>query len=102
MIHVIATITAQPGRRDELLGRFRDLVPQVQAEQGCIEYGATVDVATQLPPQQLVGDDAFVVVEKWDSVEALQAHLMAPHMLEYRAGVKDLIAGTSLLVLEPA
>ena len=43
MIHVIAVITAKPGKRDEILGHFRANVPAVQAEKGCIEYGATVD-----------------------------------------------------------
>ena len=43
MIHVIAIITAKPGKRDEILGHFSANVPAVHAEKGCIEYGATVD-----------------------------------------------------------
>jgi quinol monooxygenase YgiN len=102
MIHVIATIRVQPGKRDEMLGHFRELTPKVHAEEGCIEYGPTVDVKTEFPPQQTVGDDAIVVVEKWTSVEALEAHLTAPHMMEYRETVKDIVTDISLLVLEPA
>jgi len=43
MIHVVAIITAKPGKRAEILGHFRANVPTVRAEKGCIEYGATVD-----------------------------------------------------------
>ena len=44
MIHVIAIITAKPGKRDEVLKNFKDNVPAVHAEKGCIEYGAAVDI----------------------------------------------------------
>ena len=43
MIHVVAIITAKPGKRDEVLKNFKANVPAVHAEKGCIEYGATVD-----------------------------------------------------------
>ena len=43
MIHVIAIITAKPGKRDDILKNFKANVPAVHAEKGCIEYGATVD-----------------------------------------------------------
>ena len=46
MIHVIAIITTQPGKREEVLGHFRANVPAVHAEEGCIEYGPTVDADT--------------------------------------------------------
>jgi quinol monooxygenase YgiN len=41
-VHVIAVITAKPGRRAELLQAFQANVPNVHAEKGCIEYVATV------------------------------------------------------------
>ena len=40
MIHVVAVLTAKPGKRDEVLKAFRANVPNVKAENGCIEYGA--------------------------------------------------------------
>ena len=43
MIHVIAVITAKPGKREEILAHFNANVPGVRAEAGCIEYGAAVD-----------------------------------------------------------
>jgi quinol monooxygenase YgiN len=102
MVHVIATITAQPGRRDELLAEFRKLVPQVHAEAGCIEYGPAVDVDSGLDAQQRVGDDSFLVIEKWENLQHLHDHLAAPHMAEYRETVKDLVSSVTLNVLQNA
>lgn len=102
MIHVIATIELQPGRLDDFLAEFRKLVPLVLAEEGCLEYGPTVDVATGLAAQQPVRADAVTVVEKWESLGHLKAHLVAPHMEEYRPKVKSMVVSTTLLVLEPA
>ena len=43
MIHVVAVITAKPGKRSEVLAAFNANVPAVRAEKGCIEHGAAVD-----------------------------------------------------------
>ena len=101
MIHVIATINLAPGTRTAFLDEIGKLVPQVRAESGCLEYGAAVDEPTGLPVQTLVGEDAVIVVEKWESVDALNAHLKAPHMADYRERVKDFVRSVSLKVLRP-
>jgi quinol monooxygenase YgiN len=101
MIHVIAVITAKPGKRDEILRHFRANVPAVRAEKGCIEYGAAVDADTALPIQTKFGPDTFLVIEKWESVEALKAHAAAPHMAAYGAKTKELIASRVIHVLSP-
>ena len=46
MIHVLATIEVAPGRREEFLAAFQELVPDVRAEKGCLEYGPAIDLAT--------------------------------------------------------
>ncbi|MBX9625136.1 MAG: antibiotic biosynthesis monooxygenase [Gemmataceae bacterium] len=102
MIHVIATVRLAPGTRDAYLDVFRALTPLVRQEAGCIEYQATVDEPTPLGAQELAGDDAVVVVEKWASVAALQAHSRAPHMADYRDKVRDYVRGVTLRVLRPA
>ena len=101
MIHVIAVITAKPGQRDEVLKHFRANVPAVRAEKGCIEYGAAVDADPALPIQTRYGADTFVVVEKWESMEALKAHAAAPHMKEYGAKTKDLLSSRVIHILSP-
>ena len=103
MIHVIATIEIAPGRRDDFLAAFQELVPDVRAEAGCIEYGPAIDLATKLgDPPATVRDNVVTVVEKWTSEEALTRHLEAPHMLRYRRTVKDLVKNVVIRVLEPA
>lgn len=99
MIHVIALITAKPGKRAALLAEFRKIIPEVHAEQGCIEYGPAVDAEGS--PDRF-GDDTFVVVEKWESPEALKAHSVAPHMKAYGERTRDLVAGRAIHVLTPA
>ncbi len=102
MIYVVATICTQPGQRDEVLRQFARIVPLVRAEWGCLAYSPTIDVETNLNTQVDPRDDVITVVEQWESLEALEAHLIAPHMIEHRAHVKTLVTAVSLRVLEPA
>lgn len=102
MIHVIAVITAKPGKRDEVLGHFRANVPAVRAERGCIEYGAALDADPALPVQTRYGPDTFVVIEKWESLAALEAHAKAPHMQAYGAKTRELLASRVIHILAPA
>jgi quinol monooxygenase YgiN len=101
MIHVIASIRVQPGCLSRFLEIFKSNVPAVRAEKGCKEYRPTLDVDAGLPPQ-LLEPETVVVIEKWDSVDALRAHLSSPHMLAYREKVKDLVSGISIKVLQEA
>ena len=102
MIHVIAVITAKPGQRDKVLAPFRANVPAVRAEKGCLEYGAAVDADTALSIQTKWGADTFLVIEKWESLEALKAHAAAPHMAAYAAKTKEFIANRVIHILNPA
>jgi quinol monooxygenase YgiN len=102
MIHVIAVITAKPGKRQAILDAFRANVPNVRAEQGCIEYGAAVDADPALPVQTKYGADTFLAIEKWESMEALKAHAAAPHMAAYAAKTRDLIASRVIHILTPS
>ena len=102
MIHVVAVVTAKPGRRAEVLDAFRANVPAVRAEPGCIEYGAAVDLDGFGTFQAALGPDTIMVVEKWQSPEALRAHAAAPHMAAYIAKTKDAVASRAIHVLAPA
>ncbi|MEA2785097.1 MAG: hypothetical protein QOF71_1201 [Candidatus Eremiobacteraeota bacterium] len=99
MVHVLAMITAKPGLRDTVLEAFHANVPAVRAEEGCIEYGAAVDVDVLGRFQAMLGPDSFVVIEKWASAEALKAHGASPHMAAYAAKTKDLLAARAVHVL---
>ena len=101
MIHVLAIITAKTGMRDQVLEIFHANMPAVHAEDGCIEYVPVVDAEGVGPFQTKLGPDAFVVVEKWESLEHLNAHAAAPHMKEYGARTKDMLASRVIHVLSP-
>ncbi len=99
MIHVLAIITAKPGRRADVLQHFAANRPTVLAEAGCIEYGAATDIEGM--GTAAFGPDTFVVIEKWESVDHLKAHAAAPHMKDYGARTKDLLANRVIHVLSP-
>ena len=101
MIHVVAVITAKPGKREQILQAFRSNCPVVRAEEGCIEYGAAMDAENALPFQTRWGPDAFLVIEKWESMDSLKAHAAAPHMAAYGAKTKEFIASRVIHILSP-
>ena len=102
MIFVIATIEVKPGKREAFLAEFHKLMPKVHKEKGCIEYGPTVDAKTDIKAQIPLRENAVTIMEKWESLAALQAHLAAPHMGEYREAVKDIVKSVTLQILQPA
>jgi quinol monooxygenase YgiN len=101
MINVIASIHIKDGRLPEFVEIFKSNIPNVLEEKGCIEYVPTVDVPAGLPPQEL-NNNVVTIIEKWGSLEDLQAHLSSPHMLAYREKVKDLVEKMSLKILGEA
>jgi quinol monooxygenase YgiN len=102
MVHVLAVITTKAGMRSQVLELFNANVPAVHAEDGCIEYGATTDHANAGEFQTKFGEDTFVVVEKWASLDALKAHSKAPHMAAYGQKVKDMLADRRVYVMSNA
>jgi len=91
-----------PGKRDAFLAEFYQVTPLVRVEEGCLDYGPTIDVETRIPAQGDPRPDVVTVVERWESLDHLEDHLIAPHMLEYRKRVKDFVKNVDLSVLEPA
>src|SRR5204862_8291156 len=102
MIRVTAIITGEPGMREAILREFRANMPPVHADKGCIEYGPAIDTPAFGKIQTQFGRDTFVVIEKWESADALKAHAAAPHMAAYAAKTKDMIANRVIHVLSPA
>jgi quinol monooxygenase YgiN len=101
MIHVIATVEVAEGKRDAFLAEFRRVMPLVRAEAGCKEYAPVIDLAAGLAVQAEPRHDVVTIVERWESLDALRAHLVAPHMLEYRERVREFITRVQIRVLQP-
>lgn len=102
MIHVLATIQLHPGRREAFLAEFRKIIAPVRSENGCIEYGPAVEMRTDIGNQSPPDDNAVTVIEKWSSLDALKAHMVAPHMVAYRPRVREMVVSTRLQILESA
>lgn len=101
MIQVIATIELKPGCREAFLPILNENIPKVKDEDGCLAYDPFVDVDGGLPSQGEIRADAVILVEAWRNIEALHAHLKAPHMAEYRDKVKDMVTNVTIQVLKP-
>lgn len=102
MIHVLAIITAHAGMRDRILEAWRGNADAVRAEAGCLQYDAVVDVPQGAASFARFGADTFVVIERWATMDALQAHAVAPHMKAYAGSVKEFTANRAIHVLEAA
>ncbi len=102
MIHVIATIEVQPGKREEFINILKANVPNVLGEEGCLAYEPAVDVEADLGAQPPLRDNVVIVVEQWENLTRLHRHLKTPHMAAYREQVKDLVKCVEMRVLRSA
>jgi quinol monooxygenase YgiN len=91
-IRVVAALRAQPGKGAEVLELWPSLAEQVRAEDGCLAYDL----------HRVAGDDdRFVVLERWASLDALEAHRVAPHMKSFGRSAAGLMGGApEVTVLE--
>ncbi len=100
MIYVVATIELAEGTREPFLAAQRDLLPLVRAEAGCIAYAPSVEVPLADPAKARPRTDCIVMHEQWESLPALQAHLTAPHMAEFRTKVQSMVKNVNVEVFE--
>lgn len=79
MIVVTVTIDTQPGTLAKLKTAIEALETATRAESGCIDYAFSSEINAP---------DRVRVVERWRDVDALKAHLAAPHMASFNAAVR--------------
>ena len=101
MIHVIASIGVKPGKRAEFIELFKENIPNVLKETGCVEYLPTVDTDSGIDAQW-EDETVVTIIEKWETIEALRAHLVAPHMTAFQDASANLVEDVSLTILEDA
>ena len=101
MINVIASITIMDTQLDTFIEIFKANIPNVLKENGCIEYSATVDLKTGVAIQES-DENVVTVIEKWESLQHLEAHFTAPHMLDYKSRVDGMVETVSLKILQEA
>ncbi|MEM7782301.1 MAG: putative quinol monooxygenase [Planctomycetota bacterium] len=99
MIHVIAHIEVKPGTLEDFLKAFKDNVPAVLAEEGCVEYQPAIDIEADMDSQNK-NPNRVIVIEKWESLAHLDAHSKAPHMITFRESAGSMIEKIHLNVLQ--
>lgn len=101
MLTVIAEIRTRPGQhhRQAVLDQFAKIIPQVLQEEGCHGYAPWVDHAAGVS-FQTTAPDSIIMVERWESVAHLEAHLQTPHMKAWNEAVKGDVLETHIRILE--
>ncbi|WP_329270139.1 antibiotic biosynthesis monooxygenase family protein [Streptomyces pseudovenezuelae] len=86
---LVATMVAKPGQEELVEKTFAAALPKVHAEPGCLRYALHRRTGT-------TGE--FVMIEKWASREALDAHMKGAVMREMGAALAQALAGAPDLV----
>ncbi len=90
---VVATLRAKPGQEEVLEKGLRTAIAAVHGEPGCLKYALHRKVGTT---------GHFVMVEKWESAEALRVHGKSPAMREAGPVFAEALEGApEVLVFEP-
>lgn len=75
MIYVIATIQMKPDGREAFIAGHKKCIAETRKEKGCDSYEGHISIHDP---------NLYVVVERWETREAIDAHGKAPHMQEWR------------------
>jgi quinol monooxygenase YgiN len=75
MIYVVATTQVKPDQRDAFIKGHKACIAETLKERGCISYEGHTSIHDS---------NTYVVVERWESREDLNAHGRAPHMKVWR------------------
>ncbi len=92
-IEVVAIVRAKAGHGAEVAAAMKACEAPSRAE-------STNSLYT--PHRDLDDPDTFVFIERWDSREALQAHMETPHFKEMAKKLEPLLAGPfQVHILQP-
>jgi quinol monooxygenase YgiN len=75
MIYVIATTQVKPEGREAFIAGHKKCIAETRKEKGCIAYEGHTSIHDP---------NTYVVVERWETREDLNAHGRAPHMKVWR------------------
>lgn len=99
-MHVLVTMTIKEGRMEEFLRICEELRPHVLREKGCQAYDYTREIPSPLGAQEPIDANRIILIERWESMEALRAHLETPHMKQAGPRMKDLRASVQVCMTE--
>ena len=78
------SIPIKSGQLDRALAMAQDLVMAARSEEGCIAYEFYRGVSDP---------DTLVVLQEWESMDALMAHLSTPHVEAFLRRVPEISDG---------
>ncbi len=70
MIKVVAKSFAKPDKLDKILELSAEMVEKTVKEEGCIKYELFQDIKAP---------EVLVIIEEWESEEALSRHMASEH-----------------------
>jgi quinol monooxygenase YgiN len=89
LLTVVARMHAKPGKEQELRVALEGLIEPTVQEKGCVNYDL----------HQGVEDPGwFFFYENWHSGDDLDAHLAAPHLVEFAGRLDDLLDDSGLVI----
>ena len=83
LLIVVAEMTAQSGKEDDLRRKLTGFVAPTRAENGCVQYD--LHESEQHPGH-------FLFFERWASAQALETHLASPHIATVLPGLTSILA----------
>ena len=99
MINVVTTVNIKENEKSKFLEKFKEVLPKVKQEHGCIEYFAAIDIDSKIPIQEL-NEKVIIVLEKWADMKSLHNHLTTPHIQTFLKEVKNIVENISIKVLK--
>ncbi|MEZ5894166.1 MAG: putative quinol monooxygenase [Parvularculaceae bacterium] len=94
MIIVAGRVALRPGALPALMPAMKAMVAASRAEPGCIAYHYGPD---------MTDPDAFLVLERWETRAALDAHFETPHLKAWRAALRNVgLVSRDLIAVEEA
>ena len=92
MIYVIAELRVKPSTADKAIAAARLCVAKTVKENGCISYDMH---------QSVTDPSRLVLVERWESPEALKHHMETPHFKAWRAASPEFVAERKVEIVTP-
>ena len=79
MIIVNAILPVKEEKKEEVIEQAETLIKTSRTHDGNISYNLYRDVL----------DDSLIFIEKWESQEALQAHMQTPEFIEFGKSIEE-------------
>ncbi len=81
MIIVNANLPVKEEKKEEVIKQAETLIKASRTHEGNISYNLYCDVL----------DESLIFIEKWESQEALQAHMQTPEFIEFGEKIQECV-----------